>query len=338
MRISRIFLIGILLFLTVGFAGCETPPEDRPPELYWPMPPAKPRIKFVDYIKGSLDAKGPREGRFDFKTFVFGRESEARFIKPVFVAVRDDVMYVSDVAMIHVYDFKDKEYRRVGGFLGYATGIEVGSDGSLYIGDTSAHRVYILKPGKRLPTVKVRPTDGFESVGGIALDEDNGRFFVVDTRAHRVYIFSLEGTEIGTLGQRGTAEGSFNFPYDVAVGPKGDIYVLDSGNFRVQIFDTNLNLKNAFGTVGKGIGQFARPKGIALDSEGHIYVVDAAFGNFQIFDSLGNVYLAVGESGVEPGQFVLPFGVDVDEDDKVYVVDQMNKRVQIFQFITQPGN
>jgi DNA-binding beta-propeller fold protein YncE len=307
--------------------GCAAQlPREEVPELYWPLPPEKPRIKFVDLIIGSIDVTGVRSGKF--KQLLFGEEPEVGFLKPSFVAARDRVLYITDIGRVHVYDFKRKEYRAIGGRLLTPTGIAVGPNSVLYVADSSRRALYIISPEGKFTEIK-----GFATPGGVALDEKRGRVLVCDTKKHQVVVLDTRGRRLFSIGRRGRGPGQFNFPYDVAVDKEGRIYVVDSGNFRVQILAPNGQPIRAFGTVGMVPGTFARPKGIALDSQGHIYVVDAAFGNFQIFDRLGRVYLAVGTNGLAPGQFQLPAGIAIDERDRIYVVDQMNRRIQVFQYL-----
>lgn len=317
-------------------AACSIP-ADKPPEIYWPMPPDKPRIKFLDYVMGSIDATGVRIGKF--RHVLFGEESESLLNKPTFAKVKDGALYVSDLGKLHVFDFKNKRYIALGeGLFVNLTGIDIASDGTIYAGDTTRLSLFIIKhkDGKFVIT-EVRETDRFQSIGGIAVDEKNNRVYAADTKSHRFNVFDLEGRFIDTFGRRGADDGQFNYPYDMAVDKDGRLFVLDSGNFRVQIFEQSGRFWGKFGAAGSAPGTFARPKGLALDSEGHIYVSDAAFNNFQIFDDKGRTYLSVGKAGTEPGDFMLPFGIDLDEDDKVYVVDQVNKRVQVFQYIKYPG-
>jgi len=324
----------VLLTVFVFFTACAQIPEEKPPELYWPLPPERPRIKFVDLVLGSIDVTGVKSGKF--KQLLFGEEGEVRFVKPLFVAVKNNVMYVTDVIGIHVYDYNKKEFMILGsGLLRNPTGIDVASDGRIFVGDSAIRQVFIFNPSPRRVTMVAKPGT-FGSLGGIAVDEPRGRFIVVDAKKHRVSVYSLDGKFLFSFGKRGINPGEFNFPYDVAVDAEGRMYVVDSGNFRVQIFDKEGKFLRAFGKVGTFPGFFARPKGIALDSEGHIYVVDAAFGNFQIFDSKGVVLLSVGANGSEPGKFSLPVGIDIDENDRIYVVDQMNQRVQILQYLKYP--
>lgn len=329
MNSAKLFIVGFI-FLA---ASCSSIPKDVPPELYWPTPPDRPRIKFVDYIKGNLDVTGEKSA---FNRLLFGHEEEVEFIKPSFVAVKGDVMYVTDINKILKFDFKRHKFQAFGqNYLGNATGIAVASDGTIYVADSMLKRIIIIKPENR-KVLAFGSKGEFVSLGGIALDESRKRFLVVDPKRHKVSVISFEGERLFSIGSRGVGAGQFNFPYDVAVDNEGYIYVVDSGNFRIQIFSPEGKFINTFGSVGSLPGQFSRPKGLAIDSEGHIYVVDSSFGNIQIFDAEGNMYLVVGKNGAEPGRFLLPMGICIDENDKLYIVDQANRRVQILQYLKYP--
>jgi len=328
------FIIYLLLPASL-LSACAPALDDKPPELYWPFPPQKPRVKFVDYIIGSHDVLPPRTTLSRIRRFLFGEEAEVVFQKPIFVTVRDDVLYVTDINAIHVYDFKKKKFRLVGlGVLSNATGIAVAKGGKIFVGDSGLKKVFVFDPEKKTVSVLGGP-GAFERPAGIALDEAGRRLVVVDAKRHNVTVWNLDGELLFTIGKPGKKDGEFNFPFGAAVDAQGRIYVADAGNFRVQAFDGDGKFLGAFGGVGAVAGTFARPKGIALDSEGHIYVVDASFGNFQIFAPNGLVLLAVGSNGSEPGKFLLPAGIFIDENDKIYVVDQINRRVQIFQYLKE---
>ena len=171
---------------------------------------------------------------------------------------------------------------------------------------------------------------------GIALNEDLKRIYIADTRRHGISVFDMQdGKFLFEFGGRGTEDGKFNFPINLATDKNGKVYVMDMFNFRVQIFDADGKFQFKFGGVGTGLGQFSKPKGIAVDSEGHIYVADAAFNNVQIFDQEGRLLLFFGEFGSGDGQFWLPAGMDIDAHDRIYVVDQYNKRINIYQYMSE---
>jgi len=329
-KVRSILKVVLLCFLAAIVSCGPEKVVDVAPELVWPLPPQRPRIKFVDYIIGSLDVTGSRGG--EVKRVLFGEEGEVGFTKPIFVASVGKRVFVSGLSGIAMMDFGNKKFGYIGsGMFLNPTGVAASKKGFVYIADSASRSLYIsdLKTGK---TNEIKE-EKYGNPGGLAVDDNNDRLIAVDVKKHHINVYSLDGKRLFTFGVRGVEDGEFNFPYDVATDDEGNIYVVDSGNFRVQKFDKDGHFLMKFGSIGTMPGQFARPKGIALDSDGNIYVVDGAFGNFQIFDKQGRALLAVGSIGVEPGQFLLPIGIAIDDKDKIYVVDQLNKRIQVFQYI-----
>jgi len=320
-----------LLCLIVAFSACASPDvAEKVPELFWPMPPEKPRIKFVDTIIGSLDATSKMA---KVKSFFAGDDGgENKFVKPFGVAAWNGKMFVTDIGVVHVFDFKSGNYGILGETdLRIPTGIAVYRD-RLYVGDVVKKKVFGFDVNTGKAVLEMGWRD-LESPSGIAVDENRKRLIVADAKKHKIFLYSLDGIFLFSFGTLGTGEGELVMPYAVATDRDGRIYVVDSGNFRIQIFDEKGQFLKSIGQIGTSPGNFARPKGIALDSEGHIYVLDAAFANFQIFDFEGNTLLAVGSNGSGPAEFVLPSSIYIDENDKIYVVDQINKRVQLFQYL-----
>lgn len=64
----------------------------------------------------------------------------------------------------------------------------------------------------------------------------------------------------------------FDYPWDVAVAPNGNIVVTDSKNKRVQMFDRVGHFINKYSVYEVNPfeykSQFAYPRGIAVDDEG----------------------------------------------------------------------
>ncbi len=323
---SRLFLL-LLTFLSV--LSCA-PKEyvEKVPEMYWPLPPEKPRIKFVNLVLGSADAK-MESGKI--KSLLFGVEGDVRFVKPFGVAFAGQKLFVTDIGGVYSFDFAKGEFKIFGrDELRVPAGIAA-TDERVYVGDVARKRIYVYDTSGR--AVMNFGAGKVDTPGGIAIDKIRGRLIVSDARRNVVDIFNTDGGLISSIGSRGREHGEFNIPYGVAVDKEGRVYVVDSGNFRLQIFDQNGKFLKQFGGVGTSPGNFARPKGVAVDSDGNIYVLDAAFGNFQIFDFDGNTLLAVGNTGVDPGEFMLPSSIYIDAQDRIYITDQINKRIQIFQYL-----
>ncbi|MBI3649605.1 MAG: 6-bladed beta-propeller [Acidobacteria bacterium] len=313
------------------------------PDLVWPLPPEKPRIKYLGALSNNEDVEPPKKKGWLKKLI---NEEETRrvigMIRPTAIAVDSkERIFIVDIlkSVVFVFDLKDKTLRFLGaegrGRLISPLGIVIDKKDNVYISDTQLKRVNVYDSSGNL-TSAISRIGGEQLVNpaGVALDELRNRLYIVDSRGHRVFACDLNQLDKGTsFGKRGEGDEQFNFPTYAAVDKEGKIYVTDTLNFCVKVFDKDFKFIKRIGEHGTGYGMFDRPKGIAIDSQGHIYVVDASFSNFQIFNSEGSLLLFVGGFGSEPGFFRLPSGIYIDGKDRIYVSDQANSRIQIFQFL-----
>jgi len=324
----------VLMILLLWLVGCVKFPQEETMESYqyvWPMPPQKPKIRYIKSIWGQEDIRKAQPS-----DVLFGKEPMQDLLKPygLFVDMAGRI-YVTDTLFASVFVFDEAlGYMHI---IGARTGL-LRSPADVVV--DSKERVYVSDAAKDEVVVFDQSGDFIREFGkgildnpaGMAIDDVGERLYVVSNRTHSVEVFSLEGRHLFSFGSRGVAPGMFNFPLDIAIGPDGNLYVLDAGNFRVQIFTPEGVFIRQFGHLGTGPGQFSRPKGIAVDNEGYVYVTDAAFNNYQIFDSQGRLMLFVGTGGsAEPGEFLLPADIEIDQRGYIYVADQMNRRVQIFK-------
>ena len=60
------------------------------------------------------------------------------------------------------------------------------------------------------------------------------KFVIVDTLTHNATIWDTDGSQLLSFGQQGNADGSFNYPTDVALGDRDVLFITDSLNRRVQ--------------------------------------------------------------------------------------------------------
>ena len=337
---ARLYLckLVICLFVSSIFLLSCAAPEKPEVELYWPLPPEQPRIKWVGWIRGEKDIKEETAGEKFLKTLLGEKETGTSLAKPYGVHASRGRIYVSDTALgkIVVFDLREKKFFLLGssggGVLSKPIGVTTDNEENIYVTDTDQDRVAVYdRNGEFIRALGHK--EQFEQPGGIAINNTLGRVYVVDVKKHLIQVFNKEGQFLFEFGKRGREDGEFNYPTNIFVDEQGKVYVTDSMNFRVQIFDADGKFVSKFGNIGDSPGQFARPKGIAVDSEGHIYVVDAAFNNIQIFDQEGKLLLFFGELGAGPGKFWLPAGVYIDSDDKIYVADQYNRRINIFQYL-----
>jgi sugar lactone lactonase YvrE len=176
---------------------------------------------------------------------------------------------------------------------------------------------------------------------GISVDKD-GNVWVADfsgnkagTKGHQVHKFSPQGKKLlslGIAGTRGNADGQFNQPNDVVVGPDGSIYVADGhdaqgmtttaaiaeglkngATSRISKFSPDGKFIKSWGTIGVRHGEFRTPHALAFDSKGRLWVADRGNHRLEIFDQDGN-YL---ESRY---MFSRPSGIFI-KGDTLYVID-----------------
>lgn len=302
--------------------------------LVWPQPPDRPRIRHVMTLTSGLDFH--EEGGLLSTIFRFlggSEQASAWLVQPVGIAVSDSgILYVADpgVKGVHRIDLRRREHRLAGetvsGTFRSPVGIVCGPDGKVYIADADAGCVDVadeeLEPESVIREHLVRPT---------GLTILHRRLYVADAGAHRIVMFDLGGTYLGAFGRRGTGQGEFNFPVQLA--SKESLYVVDALNYRIQAFDDSGRFAWQFGQQGTAPGRFASPKAVALDADGDLYVSDALMDNLQIFAPQGRLLLSLGERGVRDGEFMMPNGIAIDAQNRIYVVETLNRRIQVFQYL-----
>lgn len=141
------------------------------------------------------------------------------------------------------------------------------------------------------------------------------------------------------FGALGAAEGQFDGPRGVAVGPDGSVYVTDSRNHRVQQFTADGQFVRAWGRYGKvedgtGLegGFFNEPWGIAVGPDGAVYVADLWNHRIQKFTADGQFIRMWGRFAQDGAfdSFYGPRAIAVDAAGRLYVADTGNDRVVVF--------
>jgi DNA-binding beta-propeller fold protein YncE len=315
--------------------------QAAPTNLVWPLPPDKPRLKFLEMFSNNFDIE-PRKKRSFVDRMVGNADPNQAdyFLRPAGVAAdsKGRIFVVSaQKATVFILDKEKRQVLRLRGergiFFKTPLGVAVDSKDNFFVSDPFLRMVVRFGPTGHI-TGSIGSDTGMMNPTFLALDEVRRRLYVVDSKLHQVLVYNLDTLQLEQkVGKRGEKNGEFNFPVGIAVGPDGTFAVTDTGSCSVQLFTPEYKFVRRFGQQGPRPGDFVRPKGVAIDREGHIWVVDAAFSNFQIFDATGHVLMFVGNAGSQPGDFNLPMGIFIDGHDKVYVSDGMNHRVQVFQFL-----
>ena len=120
-------------------------------------------------------------------------------------------------------------------------GLAVAPGGTLFVADTTGHRVWAIAP----------------------------------TGDRRVVAGSVYGYRDGPSG-----EALFRYPTDVAIGPDGTCYVADGGNHRIRTISPEGVVATLAGSIydygdGRGPdGRFRQPLALDVDADGTCYVAD----------------------------------------------------------------
>jgi sugar lactone lactonase YvrE len=129
------------------------------------------------------------------------------------------------------------------------------------------------------------------------------------TKGHQVHKFSAKGEKLlslGTAGRASKADGQFNQPNDVVVGPDGSIYVADGhdaqgmvtpgaitegltrgATSRISKFTPDGKFVKSWGQIGVKHGEFRTPHALMFDAKGRLWVADRGNHRLEIFDQEG---------------------------------------------------
>ncbi len=150
---------------------------------------------------------------------------------------------------------------------------------------------------------------------GIHVDKD-GNVWIADfaankagTKGQQVHKFSPTGAKLlslGIAGKAGNADGQFNQPNDVVVGPDGSIYVADGhdaqqmttaaaiaegiargATSRISKFSPDGKFIKSWGSIGVRHGEFRTPHALAFDGRGRLWVADRGNHRLEVYDQDG---------------------------------------------------
>ena len=155
------------------------------------------------------------------------------------------------------------------------------------------------------------------------------------TKGHQVHKFSPKGEKLlslGIAGKPGNADGQFNQPNDVVVGPDGSIYVSDGhdgqgmitnaaiaeglkrgATARISKFTADGKFVKSWGKIGVRHGEFRTPHAMVFDAKGRLWVTDRGNHRIEIFDQEGTYLESRYMYGRISGIFI--------KGDTVYAID-----------------
>jgi DNA-binding beta-propeller fold protein YncE len=338
-------LLFVFVCLAAGCTSTWTLRTARPDiALQWPYQPDAAKVTYVESLTGFTP--NSNSGSV-LRAIVIGEEERDRnaFVLPVAVATgHDGRIAVADLGRrcVHLYLPSQRRYVRLSGSeqepIVSPVGVIFDDDLRLYLSDSVGKVFAFGADGALRFTLQTAGADKLQRPTGIAYSPGKQLLYVVDTLANKVQAFRTNGEFAFSFGERGDAEGRFNFPTHIFRSASGELYVADSLNFRIAIFDEEGKALGAFGHHGDGSGDMAMPKGVAVDKDGIVYEVDGRFDNVQLFNRKGDFLLTLGQRGVDFGEFWLPSGAFISDHDELYVCDTYNRRIQVFRITERYAN
>ena len=170
----------------------------------------------------------------------------------------------------------------------------------------------------------------FSDPVGVTVNHRNRMVYISDTSNHRIQILNPDLTFSSSFGSRGSGDGQFNYPLDVAFDGIGNVYVADSEGHCIQVFTAEGKFLRKFGKKGSGDGELSYPTSVSIDCDDIVYMTEYYNHCVSMFTSEGQFLRSFGTKGEGPGQFNNPCGITVDKEGLVYVSDTCNHRIQIF--------
>ncbi len=203
--------------------------------------------------------------------------------------------------------------------------------------DPYASKITDLQPVQVIGAPGAQP-GLFDAPRGITVAQDS-TLYVADSKNNRIQHLSPNGDVLqlwGTFADQSAGNapgGTFNEPWDVAVGPDGSVYVSDTWNHRIQKFTSDGQFIKMWGYFGQAEQPeaFWGPRGLAVDKQGRVYVMDTGNDRVVIFDADGNFITQFGSQGFDKGQMDEPVGIAIDPSNgDLFITDTWNQRVQEF--------
>lgn len=320
-----------MVFIFFILAGCASAPKPVQAPVFYPEPPALPRIQ---YLKSYTTARDVDAGRSAFELFVTGEKEQITTLdKPYGVAIYDGKIYVCDTnATVMVFDLKKKSFEPLRGAEGLGKlaqplNISIDKEGNKYVADPVRGQVVIYDKNDFYVSAIGVP-GVWKPVDAVAYED---RLYVADILNSEIKVFDKRtGNMTLRIGQtKDETFGRLVSPTNIAFDNDGYLYVADVGRFQIVKLDRDGHIINSIGELGDRAGSFSRPRGVAVDKAGRIYAVDAAFDNVQIFNKEGRLLFFFGEAGDKPGDMFLPAKITVDYDNISYFQRYVDPKFEV---------
>ena len=246
---------------------------------------------------------------------------------PRSLAVSGGKVYVSDKDRVHVYSTAGT-YLFHFDFIGdtYGPGeIAIHPDGSIWVANSSQHRIDIFSPtGTSIGHLGTPGTaDGnINYVMGLAID-NAGKIYQADYST-KVQVFSSDGTYIKKIGVAGRSTREvFHFPSSIDFDKAGNLYTINTHYPSIKKVDRNGNVVSSFGAnlFNQETLVGAWPSSLCVTNENNIIVLDyTGPPRIRMLDADGNFKMDI-RNPFNPatGTFSHMTYIETDGADNIYV-------------------
>ena len=256
--------------------------------------------------------------------------------RPCGVAVSDDNHAIVTECYdncVTILDKEEKKAKSLGGEGGtgnvklfYPRGVAITPDKFILVSDD--HKIQkISMDGYCIASVGEEGSGPlqFKYPYGIAISPISGQVYIVDRGNNRIQVLNPDLTFSHSFGSKGSANGQFWYPRNIAFDSQGLVYVADSDNDCIQKFSLDGKFVGQFGTKGSGPGKLKEPVGITIDTAatGLVYVSEYDNHRISVFTSDGVFVKSFGE-------FRNPKGLKFDKDGFLYVCDFNNDQIVVY--------
>uniref|UniRef100_A0A1X7UVI4 RING-type domain-containing protein n=2 Tax=Amphimedon queenslandica TaxID=400682 RepID=A0A1X7UVI4_AMPQE len=213
-------------------------------------------------------------------------------------------------------------------------GVAIAPNKFFYVSDDSNSIYIISMDGCLRASVSEEGSEQlqFKAPNGLAISPITGQVYIADRDNHRVQVLNSDLTFSHSFGSKGSANGEFLYPCNIAIDSQELVYVTDYDNHCIQKFSPDGKFVGQFGTKGSGPGNFKEPVGIAIDTAatGLVYVSEQGNNRISVFTSDGVFLDRFGSKGSYRDQFDHPYGLTFDKNGFLYVCDFNNSRLVVY--------
>ena len=220
------------------------------------------------------------------RQFTFGSggdgSGDGQFYSPAGVAIKGDVMYVSENSNHRVQKFSISqrcfisEFGRCGsgdGQFSCPRGICIDPVGKVYVADYKNHRIQVFQAdgtfAYSITADPNNPDSQFQSPWGLAF-EPQGHLHIAAHGSNCIKVFTPEGTYIESYGS-----GTIRSPAGIAIDEEGYAIVTEYYNSRSDKHYSRVWIFSPDHTLLHSITGHKYAVGVAFDGEGQFYVADS---------------------------------------------------------------